>query len=142
MVREARSAIEAGEIGTLRLVQVTYIMGSLGTRVEDQTDLPSRLRWRLNPAVAGASHVMGDIGTHAHQLLTFVTGRQADIDQILKAFGVYTSRPQDHLPITIIGSDATGVWTRNYGFLSGPELATVVTRVIDGTAEKGEVGGQ
>ncbi len=59
----------------------------------------------------------------------FVTGRQADIDEILKAFGVYTSRPQDHLPITIIGSDVTGVWTRNYGFLSGTELALVVTRV-------------
>ncbi len=68
----------------------------------------------------------------------FVTGRQADIDQILKAFGVYTSRPQDHLPVTIIGSDATGVWTRNYGFLSGTELASVVTRVNGGAAPKSE----
>jgi len=64
----------------------------------------------------------------------FVTGRQADIDQILKALGVYTSRPQDHLPLTIIGSDVTSVWTRNYGFLSGPELSKVVTRVTNGTA--------
>jgi len=70
---------------------------------------------------------------------TFVTGRQADIDQILKAFGAYTSQPQDHLPITIVGSDATGVWTRNYGFLSGPELASVVARVT-GAAQKKEVG--
>ena len=61
----------------------------------------------------------------------FVTGRQADIDQILKALGVYTSRPQDHLPLTIVGSDVTGVWTRNYGFLSGSELSKVVTRVND-----------
>lgn len=68
----------------------------------------------------------------------FVTGRQADIDEILKAFGVYTSRPQDHLPVTIIGSDATGIWTRNYGFLSGPELATVVTRVNGGVARTAE----
>jgi protein SCO1 len=73
---------------------------------------------------------------------TFVTGRQADIDQILKAFDAFTSRPQDHLPITIIGSDATGVWTRNYGFLSGPELATVITRVTDRAAQKAEGGGQ
>ena len=65
----------------------------------------------------------------------FVTGRQADIDQILKALGVYTSRPQDHLPLTIIGNDSTNVWTRNYGFLSGPELSTVVTRVNNGTAK-------
>jgi protein SCO1/2 len=69
---------------------------------------------------------------------TFVTGRQADIDQILKALGVYTSRPQDHLPLTIIGSDATGVWTRNYGFLSGPELTSVVSRVTNISAQKSE----
>jgi protein SCO1/2 len=72
----------------------------------------------------------------------FVTGRQSDIDQILKAFGAYTSQPQAHLPITIVGSDATGVWTRNYGFFSGPELASVVTRVTGGVAQKTEGGGQ
>lgn len=68
----------------------------------------------------------------------FVTGRQADIDQILKALGVYTSRPQDHLPLTIIGSDSTNVWTRNYGFLSGPELSKVVTRVTTGRGQTAE----
>ena len=73
---------------------------------------------------------------------TFVTGRQADIDQILKAFGVYTSQPQEHLPVTVIGSDVTGIWTRNYGFLSGQELASVVTRTTDIAAQKSEGAGQ
>ena len=73
---------------------------------------------------------------------TFVTGRQADIDQILKAFGAYTTRPQEHLPLTVIGSDVTGTWTRSYGFLSGPELATVVTLATDGGKQKAEGGGQ
>jgi protein SCO1/2 len=79
---------------------------------------------------------------HPGSSWTFVTGRQEDIDQILKAFGTYTSRPQDHLPVTIVGSDATGLWTRNYGFLSGPELASVVTRVTDVAAQKAEAGSQ
>jgi protein SCO1/2 len=70
----------------------------------------------------------------------FVTGRQADIDLILKALGVSTSRPQDHLPLTIIGSDVTSVWTRNYGFLSGPELSKVVARVSD-RAQRTTIGG-
>ncbi len=72
----------------------------------------------------------------------FVTGKQADIDQILKGLGVYTSRPQDHLPLTIIGSDVTGTWTRNYGFLSGPELAKVVTKVNGGAAQTTAGGGR
>ena len=77
---------------------------------------------------------------HPGPTWTFVTGRQADIDQILKALGAYTARPQDHLPVTIIGSDATGLWTRNYGFLSGPQLADVVTRVTGGETRKTEAG--
>lgn len=60
---------------------------------------------------------------------TLVTGRQSDIDAIVKAFGVYTARPQDHLPVTIIGNDATGIWTRNYGFLGTSEISAVLTRV-------------
>lgn len=89
MVREARAAVAAGELGPLRIVHVTYIQGSLGTRVEDNPDaMPSRLKWRLDPAKGGESHVMGDIGTHAHQLLTYVTGQSvarvmADIGAVI-----------------------------------------------------------
>src|SRR5436190_1011502 len=36
MVREARAAVAANEIGTLRVVHVAYVQGSLGTMVEDQ----------------------------------------------------------------------------------------------------------
>jgi predicted dehydrogenase len=76
MVRQARAMVAAGELGPLRLVHVTYIQGSLGSRVEDTPEkMPARLRWRLDPQKGGESHVMGDIGTHAHQLLSFVTGQ-------------------------------------------------------------------
>lgn len=89
MIREARAAIATGELGPLRVVHVTYIQGSLGTRVEADPDaMPSRLKWRLDPAKGGESHVMGDIGTHAHQLLTYVTGQtvarvMADIGAVM-----------------------------------------------------------
>lgn len=51
---------------------------------------------------------------------TLVTGNPEAIGEIVKALGAATSRPQDHQPLTIIGSDATHVWTRLYGF-PGPE---------------------
>ena len=77
MVREARAAVLAGELGPLRVVHVSYLQGSLGTRVEDDpASMPDRLKWRLDPKAGGESHVLGDIGTHAHQLLTYVCGRQ------------------------------------------------------------------
>lgn len=75
MVREARAMIAAGEIGRVHLVQVSYLQGTLGRRVEDEPmAMPARLKWRLDPDRGGPSHVLGDIGTHAHQLATYVTG--------------------------------------------------------------------
>ncbi|CAH1653664.1 Gfo/Idh/MocA family protein [Chelatococcus asaccharovorans] len=79
MLREAKSAVAAGELGTLRLVQANYVQGSLGSHVEGNPEaITDRLRWRLDPARGGLSHVLGDIGTHAHQMLTFVTGRRVE----------------------------------------------------------------
>lgn len=79
MLREAKSAVAAGELGTLRLVQANYVQGSLGSHVEGNPEaITDRLRWRLDPARGGLSHVLGDIGTHAHQMLTFVTGQRVE----------------------------------------------------------------
>lgn len=77
MIREARAAIAAGELGRVHLLQVNYLQGNLGTLVEEQAQkMTSRLKWRLDPARGGVSHVMGDIGSHAHQLATYVLGNQ------------------------------------------------------------------
>ena len=70
LVRQARGMVEAGDLGTIRLVQVEYVQGGNAREV----DPPPGKSWRHNPAKGGPSLVMGDIGTHAHQLLRFITG--------------------------------------------------------------------
>lgn len=70
MVRQARAMVEAGELGIIRLVQVEYVQG--GNARENDTQRAHS--WRHNPAKSGPSLVMGDIGTHAHNLLRFITG--------------------------------------------------------------------
>jgi len=72
MVREARALIAAGRIGALRMMQVEYFGSGLAARIEDAPDADKR--WRLDPARSGPSLVLGDIGTHAHQLATFIAG--------------------------------------------------------------------
>lgn len=70
MVRQARAMVDAGELGTIRLVQVEYVQGG-NAREND----PARAQsWRHDPVKGGPSLVMGDIGTHAHNLLRFITG--------------------------------------------------------------------
>lgn len=73
MIREMRARCLAGEIGAVRLVQVEYLAGGLATAVELGPD--GDQRWRLKPERSGPSLVLGDIGTHAHHLASFVTGR-------------------------------------------------------------------
>jgi protein SCO1/2 len=61
---------------------------------------------------------------------TLVTGKKSAIDEIVKAFGTTTARPQDHQPLTIIGSDATHVWTRIYGFPGSEKVNAAFDEVM------------
>ena len=74
MVRQAKAMVEAGELGTIRLVQVEYVQG--GKADEEKTFSPDN--WKFDPVRGGPSRVMGDIGTHAHNLTRFITGLEVD----------------------------------------------------------------
>ena len=71
LVGEARSIVESGGIGKVRKVFVEYIQGWLATEVDNK-----QADWRTDPARSGGSGCMGDIGTHAHNLAEFVTGKR------------------------------------------------------------------
>jgi predicted dehydrogenase len=86
MVREMRARCLAGEIGAIRMVQIEYFAGGLATAVELGPDADRR--WRLKPERSGPSLVLGDIGTHAHHRVSFVTGQpfetvSADVGTLL-----------------------------------------------------------
>jgi predicted dehydrogenase len=72
MVRQARAMVEEGEIGEIRLIQVEYVQG--GKADENDPEPGEGLPWRYDPVRGGPSLVMGDIGTHAHNLARFITG--------------------------------------------------------------------
>jgi predicted dehydrogenase len=72
MVRQARAMVEDGQLGEIRLVQVEYVQGNKAE--EDDPDPEDGLPWRFDPVRGGPSLVMGDIGTHAHNLVRFITG--------------------------------------------------------------------
>jgi len=72
MVRQARRMVVAGEIGKIRVVQVEYPQAWLATKLEDSGQ--KQAAWRTDPARSGAGGCVGDIGTHAFNLASFVTG--------------------------------------------------------------------
>lgn len=72
LVREARARVREGALGQLRKVMVEYSQGWLAELLEAEGQ--KQAEWRADPARGGPSAVLGDIGSHAHHLLRYVTG--------------------------------------------------------------------
>ena len=92
MVRQARALVEDGQVGDIRLVQVEYVQGNKAD--ESDPDSAGGLPWRYDPVRGGPSLVMGDIGTHAHNLVRFVSRRE--VTEVAAEIGhVIPKRPVD-----------------------------------------------
>jgi len=75
MVRQAKAMVQDGQLGTIRLVQVEYVQGG---KADESKPMPDVLTWKYDPVRGGPSRVMGDIGTHAHNLTRFITGLEVE----------------------------------------------------------------
>jgi predicted dehydrogenase len=73
-VREARERVRTGELGELRKVLVEYTQDWLMEPLEARGH--KQAAWRTDPARAGPGGSIGDIGTHAMNLLEFVSGQE------------------------------------------------------------------
>ena len=72
MVKEARARARGGALGQIRKVVVEYSQGWLRELLEAQGH--RQAEWRGDPERAGVSSALSDIGSHAHNLLRYVTG--------------------------------------------------------------------
>lgn len=85
MVIQARDLVRAGHLGRIRKVIVEYPQGWLSTRLESSGQ--KQASWRTDPKRSGAAGSMGDIGTHAENLVRYITGlRIAELCADLTAF--------------------------------------------------------
>ena len=74
LVIEARERIRSGEIGEVRRVSVIYLQDWLSQ--PGDTKGSKQASWRTDPALGGESGAFADIGTHAFNIVEFVTGQQ------------------------------------------------------------------
>ena len=72
MVKEARHIVRSGRLGAIRKILVEYPQGWLSMPVEKTGN--KQAVWRMDPAKAGISCTMGDVGTHAANLAEYITG--------------------------------------------------------------------
>ena len=76
MVRHARSLIRKGNLGSIRVVQAEYPQDWLTTKAEDSG--LKQAEWRTDPKRSGNGGCIGDIGTHAFNLIRFITGLKVE----------------------------------------------------------------
>jgi predicted dehydrogenase len=79
MVRQMREMIHAGEIGKVQKVDVQYYQGWINPIIHDSDKRANT--WRLDPNKSGISCCVGDIGTHAFDMVEYVTG--LEVQEIL-----------------------------------------------------------
>jgi len=76
MVKLARQMIRKGELGELIKVVCEYPQGYAITALTGEDKAIAN--WRADPKIAGISNCMGDIGTHAENLVHYITGLEID----------------------------------------------------------------
>ena len=74
LVKQARALVASGELGKVRRVAVKYTQDWL-SRASD-LDNNKQAEWRVDPARSGEAGAFGDIGTHAANLVEFITGER------------------------------------------------------------------
>lgn len=139
MIKEARRLVRTGKLGKILKVVSEYPQGWLIHLIEKEGQ--KQAAWRTDPAQAGASCCVGDIGTHAEHLVRHVTdleiesicadltifgaGRQLDDDgnilirYVGGARGVMISSQvsvgeENNLSLRVYGSKASLEWYQEH----------------------------
>lgn len=71
MIRQARLIVQGGGIGKINQIHVEFMQDWM---IPDNVARAEHVKWRLDPAKAGATSCTGDIGVHAQHLASFVSG--------------------------------------------------------------------
>ncbi|MEJ6479380.1 MAG: Gfo/Idh/MocA family oxidoreductase [Octadecabacter sp.] len=111
LIRQARKMIANGELGQIRVIQVEYAQDWLTQTIEQ--DGQKQADWRTDPAKSGGGGAIGDIGTHAVDLLCFVTGLKPEaILADLHSFGAGRRLDDNaHILLRMQGGAKAMLWT-------------------------------
>lgn len=72
MVREARAIIAGGRLGQIRLIEGELCAGDKGVSIEPED--PAKRHWRFRAESMGKGAILGEVASHAHHIVSFVTG--------------------------------------------------------------------
>jgi predicted dehydrogenase len=74
MVREARELVRSGTLGRITLIEGQFAAGDPGVLREPED--PTKRHWHFKPSSMGRAVVLGEVGSHAHNIVEYVTGER------------------------------------------------------------------
>ena len=77
MVKQAKAMVAKGDLGKIRKIQAQYLQGWLSTSLEKTGQ--KQAAWRIDPKKSGIGGALGDIGTHAENLIEYITGLKIEV---------------------------------------------------------------
>jgi predicted dehydrogenase len=92
LAREMRALVQAGALGRVTLIDGEFAAGDLGVLREPED--PTTRHWHFRPTAMGKAVVLGEVGTHVHNLAEFITGSRvssvsARLDTVAERREVY-----------------------------------------------------
>ncbi len=92
MIRQMREMIANGDIGKVQKIDIQYYQGWINPIIHDEEKRANT--WRLDPEKGGISCCIGDIGTHAFDMIEYVS--QLKVEQVLADLNyVYSDNKMD-----------------------------------------------
>lgn len=108
VIRQARKMIANGDLGKIRIVQAEYAQDWLTEAADDDN---KQAAWRTDPKLAG-SGAIGDIGTHAFNLASFVSG--LEVEQLSAELSSFVPNRQvddnAHISVRYKGGTRGTIW--------------------------------
>lgn len=106
----------------------TRVQERLGDRLGDGVRL---LSVSLDPAHDTPPRLKAYAARHkAGPHWTWLTGKQPDVERVLKGLGAYTASFSAHSPMVLVGDGRTGEFTRLNGFPAPDRVAAEVERLL------------
>jgi hypothetical protein len=116
MVRQMKSMITEGSVGTIQKVDVQYYQGWINPIIQDKHKVAET--WRLQPEQSGLSSCIADIGTHAFDLAEYLTGME--VESLLADLNYFA----EEIPLDLDGTILVRFDASAKGVIRASQIAT------------------
>ncbi|MDE0835943.1 MAG: Gfo/Idh/MocA family oxidoreductase [Akkermansiaceae bacterium] len=79
MVKEAKAMVKEGKLGKILKIVAEYPQGYAISAYDEAASAGGAIsNWRMDPSISGVSNCIGDIGSHAENLVRYITGLELE----------------------------------------------------------------